>query len=287
MKTADRVKNVAEVAALAQPTDLKRNKELHETAQNFLAIEEPAAMLLRSAAGSPNVDPKIVKQYPVLDMDFLSRSLKWHGFIFREPLPRFAFQDVKAADLHLEARIDVKDTRGYYDNSLYNGYFVRLGRIMRRNVQKLGALMVTFALGFGVGAFFYLGTLLRLISAGADSSDTAIVAFVLGILNVIIAGLGIALITKPDGDYKVTLKTRFGGVLPENIRQLIVSNVHRFDNIGLVYEVGKWEMTTEKQPVRIVDRDPLVVGRKNGVYYLLAKFDTTPAEEWVKAEFGS
>lgn len=73
----------------------------------------------------------------------------------------------------------------------------------------------------------------------------------------------------------------FRGILPKYILQLIDKEKDNFDHICLLQEVEKWETRLEQ----INPGDPLLIGVKNGVYYLLAKFDTTTQEEYMAREF--
>lgn len=73
----------------------------------------------------------------------------------------------------------------------------------------------------------------------------------------------------------------FRGILPKNIRHLIDEEQGNFEHICLLQEVEKWETRLEQ----VNPGDPLLIGVKNKVYYLLAKFDTTTQEEYVAREF--
>jgi len=82
----------------------------------------------------------------------------------------------------------------------------------------------------------------------------------------------------------ITLRANFAGFIPSQTRQMIRSlrpriwNRRGFSKICLVQEVEEWN-------VAVVKADPLVVGIKNGVAYLVDRFDTTTFEEYVAREF--
>lgn len=84
-----------------------------------------------------------------------------------------------------------------------------------------------------------------------------------------------------SGTEVVTLSASFVGVIPTSVRQLIRDNRAIFDCTMLVQEVVEWNAKVEQIA------DPLVVGIKNGVAYLVDRFDTTTMEEYVAREFSA
>lgn len=283
MKSVDKVKNVSEVADLAQEVDLKQSAQMHDRAKTLLPIESMARNALINTAGSSNIDPKIAKQYPVLDVSFLIRSLKRQGGVV---VPRFALQDVNEPHLELSYQIDTSRevSAVWEDHNAYQGYGQRLYWSLRSLVQCQALTLTAVMAGLLVLGCFYLPAIVAWFGGGMPVVH--MIGGIGAVLATVLGCIGVAIAVKPGTDYKIKLKTAFAGVIPDNVRQLITSNTHRFQKICLIYEVGKWQIDVERKP-KVVDRDPLVVGYKQGVYYLLAKFDTTPAEEWVKAEFGS
>ncbi len=80
---------------------------------------------------------------------------------------------------------------------------------------------------------------------------------------------------------EVSLKATFSGVMPNAVRERIAEKRSFFENVDLLAEIPDW-----KPDVVIVERDPLVLGYKSGNFFLIDHFDATPAEEYVRQEFG-
>jgi hypothetical protein len=76
------------------------------------------------------------------------------------------------------------------------------------------------------------------------------------------------------------LWTTFTGVMPDDVRDLINQSKADFDELVLVAEVEEWS----KSPA-VRAGDPLVIGRVGPLWWLIAKFDTTPFEQYVSKEF--
>lgn len=93
------------------------------------------------------------------------------------------------------------------------------------------------------------------------------------------------------GKLKIELTSDFNGVLPSDIRQLMQSftkfegiNSRVFDEVVMIAEAESWtqdSVITYYPP----NPDPLIVGIKDSVAYLIASFDTTRMEDYVKKEF--
>ncbi len=92
------------------------------------------------------------------------------------------------------------------------------------------------------------------------------------------------------------LSSRFAGGIPAAIRQKIAEAKPRFEQIYLVAEAPEWKLEffqarsesgvhTRLNPKPIPQRDPLVIGQKQGKFWFIDAFDTTPAEEYVRKEF--
>ncbi len=89
-------------------------------------------------------------------------------------------------------------------------------------------------------------------------------------------------------DITVTCKAQFAGVIPVPVRKRIHETRPLFDEILIVTEAPEWEVSFVNQSFRPVPvGDPLVIGRKGGLFWLIDSFDTTSAEEHVRREFTS
>jgi hypothetical protein len=110
-------------------------------------------------------------------------------------------------------------------------------------------------------------------------------------------------LAKAEWCSQVVLTAYWGGVIPEGSRSIIKEASKTFDEVLIVAEVSEWQVTmTSNNLLRfaVASRDlvanagssflaligdPLVIGRKGDVFWLLDKFDTTPLEEYVGNEF--
>lgn len=70
------------------------------------------------------------------------------------------------------------------------------------------------------------------------------------------------------------ITAQFSGILPDRVREHILNVKDKFYKIYIVAEVPKWS-------VKRINIDPLVVGRWGPNFWLIDKFDLTPAEKWV------
>lgn len=87
------------------------------------------------------------------------------------------------------------------------------------------------------------------------------------------------------GRSEFSLQTRFTGVIPDRIRDLLVAGVAPFrpDELALIADAPfeNW------QTVEVQRTDPLVVGVKDGRMFLIDRFDPTPIERYIADEFAS
>lgn len=84
----------------------------------------------------------------------------------------------------------------------------------------------------------------------------------------------------------MTMQSKFEGLIPEAVRQNIkgINASWEFDEVILVCEAANW--TIEEEVIELPkNRDPLVIGVKNNICYLLDKFDVTSLENYVSKEF--
>lgn len=82
---------------------------------------------------------------------------------------------------------------------------------------------------------------------------------------------------------QVSLEARFHGLIPSAVRERIRAVQGHFQDILLVAEPKCWSLEKVAQP----KRDPLVCGWDGANLWLIADFDITDTEEYVKREFTS
>jgi hypothetical protein len=87
----------------------------------------------------------------------------------------------------------------------------------------------------------------------------------------------------------LTATAKFAGLIPDEVRTIIRQSASQFDAVYLVAEVPEWttslDVRTLPAPKPIPEGDPLVIGRKENVFWLLTKFDTTASEQYAACTF--
>lgn len=81
---------------------------------------------------------------------------------------------------------------------------------------------------------------------------------------------------------RVTLTARWSGVIPLEVKDQIEAVRGEFQEIYVWAEVPEWKLNVEVLPRA---SDPLVVGFDGRESWLIAAFDLTPVEEYIKREF--
>lgn len=92
----------------------------------------------------------------------------------------------------------------------------------------------------------------------------------------------------------VRLSYTYQGVIPTHVREIIKRETgmyeeigqRRFEDVGLVCEVDRWEISSVKAPPRQF-LDPLLVGVRANALWVLAAFDPTSVEQYLLDEFAS
>jgi hypothetical protein len=79
-------------------------------------------------------------------------------------------------------------------------------------------------------------------------------------------------------------KVAFSGQIPKETREKINQARKMGLEVFIVSEAQQWSISEKRIPI---PEDPLVIGYKANVYWLIDKFDLTPTERWVAEEFTS
>lgn len=84
-------------------------------------------------------------------------------------------------------------------------------------------------------------------------------------------------------DKTISIRAEFKGFIPQDVRKEIalVERLQLFKEIYIIADVSEWEIDETATP----NKDPLVVGYDGKFYWLIASFDTTSIEEYIRAEF--
>lgn len=87
---------------------------------------------------------------------------------------------------------------------------------------------------------------------------------------------------KTDDLQAIEYTTIFDGLLPTDVREIAKREKKNFDGLYILAEVKGWKRTEIARPKYA---DPLLLGWANPYFYVLAAFDLTPTEEYVRREF--
>lgn len=99
----------------------------------------------------------------------------------------------------------------------------------------------------------------------------------------LVDALGAILKSSPNRAWNATvaLRAAFTGVIPQPVKQKIAENQQRFDELFLIAEAPtKWAVEWVKGAPSKIRIDPLVIGRKEQLFWLVDKFDLTDNETW-------
>lgn len=80
------------------------------------------------------------------------------------------------------------------------------------------------------------------------------------------------------------LTSKFTGILPQGARDKILENKTKFQEIVIIAEAENWtfnQTVTQMPP----NPDPLVIGIRDGLAYVICTFDMTKAESYIAREF--
>lgn len=83
-------------------------------------------------------------------------------------------------------------------------------------------------------------------------------------------------------DMELEVSVKFAGIIPQDVRKIILDNKELFDEMLLVTEAPQWQTLLKSEPRKIPVGDPLVIARKGEWYWLLAAFDLSPAEHFIR-----
>lgn len=179
------------------------------------------------------------------------------------------------------------------DNSLawhYRGLF-KQPRLRHDVYQGIKAGVIAAVSSFGIVV------VIALIMSFFTAVDRQAIVVFFGVCAALSTIIGFGVWANSSGFDRLThtLRTAFSGVIPDEVKKLIVENLGayrhthnpgKFQHILLVAEATAWSKTSEIKPRAA---DPLVVGHTvindEHFYWLITQFDPTPVEEWAAREF--
>ncbi len=219
------------------------------------------------------VDDELAAKYKPIDLDALA-SIPHNKLVRGWPVPRFAGYDPFGSGECRLSTFSLPSRRVANIREFSNFYgFAR---------KSWDARLTRHMLGFRRKFWFSICYAVACVAA------TIAISIPFGLIGLAPFGAAVAFVVRAFyfdmlvGWRDLDLTTNFSGVMPAAIRETIheLRNSHTFDSLLIVQEVKKWNVTVRAA-------DPLLIGIKNGAAYLVDRFDTTTAEEYVAREFTS
>lgn len=251
--------------------------------------------ITRLARGETSLDAK----FPRIDLDAALRSRKIQ-FGIPVPVPRFAAMNVKSKRLEIGATKTKWNGDPSYDYPKEFDAYRNMSISMTSHLTRRGLLLELLcrlpAIFIGVGAVLLCKYLIHIMPPHVEGQPPGD-AYLCGVLvtGVVALWAGIHFIKRLGHAYIQRMSCKIGiemgGALPDDARKAIKDNQSNFEDIYVVAEAKRWTMTRKQDfklpEKRRVEADPLIIGRKNGCYYLIHTFDLTPVEKWLRAEFSN
>lgn len=218
-----------------------------------------------------------------IDMVSILRSAKTQpGIPF--PVPRFAAFHVNEQDLRLSAQSGLGNNE-VYPRGLKEGYAPFLESLQQEADSQLLRAKLFLRTLFLIPAALIGGAYLLGVWEAVHPYWLVAASVVAGLFVVAFLFSFAAVEGEIWSRRSVSLAAVMGNFIPDDIRKIISSALtsRTFEDIYILAEAPSWELSSEKLPA--VKEDPLVIGRKGKHFYLLAKFDLSPLEKWIDAEF--
>jgi len=221
-------------------------------------------------------------KYPRVDMTVVENTVKkMNG----ELVPAFAIYNTNSQNSEYERSFSITNHDWYAEQSEMNKKMVphspfkmKLANHFYKNWRPENEIpFMLLGLAAQLGNFLWM-------QQDKTAHIWAISLAAIGAL-LFVYGIGIA-VWEPGFNKTRTFKHKFSGVIPKNIRDLVKSERHNFDIIYLVEESHSWKIDDKIVEVP-KNLDPLIIGRKNGDHFLLAKFDVTPLENLIATEYSA
>lgn len=242
----------------------ENNKFLIFNSNDILPLEMEAFESGQVIKNFANIDKSIHAQYPVFDIDTVLSMKHPSQNINGKNLPRFALYNVLKKNENIQT-FRVSDR-------------FRLGK----KIIICLAICATLAI-----LMYYINP--GPTSLGIPYHTLKAVGFSICIMMgvyFIIGTIGVIITYFEDKPVEYTISSKFIGIIPKGTRNNIKNHMESkvWDDICVLQEVEKWHI---KKPVINLNRklDPLVLGKKNEVWYLIDRFDTTTMEEYISKEF--
>jgi hypothetical protein len=216
----------------------------------------------------------LVKRFPVINISFMGTT--YYDAELKQDMPVFAAVDVTTGKVDSGDRMFVA---GYSTDSKLNP---KLENVIIEEHKKWSLFVIAGMSIAGAGA----GCLISLSLSGISPK------IIFPSICATIAGFLTKIYFNDILESKETIKSfsyTFQGVIPDDVRAIYHKEKSNFDSIHLICDAkNRW--ISETRPIPPPNPDPLLIGvktLKSGkiLTFLLAKFDLTPAEQYIIDEF--
>jgi hypothetical protein len=226
---------------------------------------------------------QLIEKFPVLDMSFIKQT--YFDLELKTDMPLFAAVDVKTGKVDSGDRMFV---RGLTVDS-------KLNPKLENIVTEIRAKWPFFVIGsVAIGGALFCGgiSLNRDLGLPVSFLGSFIGFLTGGFASFVILSAPITYTNPSLLDKKKTIRSfsyQFDGQIPDDVRAIYHKEKSNFDSIHLICDAkNRW--VSETRPLPPPNPDPLLVGVKRlksgkDLVFLLAKFDLTPAEQYVADEF--
>lgn len=252
-----------QVAQMGKAVPAASVKKLQDISENMLPCEQSAFEKLTKQIGGR------LDHYKAIDLPAVLKSMKKQPNI-PFPVPRFAAMDVTEERLLLSSDSDGNQLVPDGLEEAYKPLLDIMEKLAWRNllatsvkplICALGILAPTILIGLQVGFSHWM-----LINAA-----TMVLAIIFGFMYY------------SEARHTISISTALNGLLPADAREAIRQNKGKFDKIYILAEAPEWKMNVDVY----IQKDPLIIGKKDDYYYILHQFDLTPLERWAEIEFSS
>lgn len=286
----DNLQTIDDVAKKQAVTTPKNIAGIRAEAAAMLPCEKVARERLELATLPKETDLELAARFKPMNMSFLTSCFRKQKGI-PISVPRFALQNVLNDKVELKFNYDtdrsVPLSHLREDGTFLPAYSALEGVFAKQIVQKS---RVHYLLMFLLSSIFLGGSIWFHFFVKAAANEGIIVASLAAIIvfaiTELVTGYGMIWPSGLMSSVEHKLECKFAGVIPANIREVISTEKKNFRSMYILYEAEQWSHQETKIPAKMTNPDPLILGELGGVFYLVSQFDATPAEHWIKSEFG-
>lgn len=221
-------------------------------------------------------------KFPRIDMKIVENSTKMMDGV---PTPAFAIYNVFTTNNEYTKTYQIDSCNKYETYSELSKKLVPHNPLKMKFYNHLWRTWARDA----ADPFIFFGICLQLcwFSLLSDSFILKSILIPLAALGIVgfIYGLFIAARASNSLAISRTFSHKFSGIIPDNVRELIKNEQINFERIYLIEEGYNWKINDSVELKKKPNPDPLIVGVKDGRYWLLTKFDVTPLENLIATEF--